>query len=91
MLDEEARGVIGHDLSLPEAEVRESLDAVFSISHKPTVGGPSPKEVRRMVGEGLTRLDDERSRLDGRRQRLAEAQQLLKQLEKLVTGESGPR
>lgn len=51
MVDAAAREVIGKPLGLDQEIVRMALDPVENVRVRDTVGGPAPKEVRRMIGK----------------------------------------
>jgi argininosuccinate lyase len=60
MIDEAAMEVIGRPIRLPEELVRGAMDPASNAASKQTTGGPSPKEVERMIGVRELELRAER-------------------------------
>jgi argininosuccinate lyase len=79
MVDEAAVKVIGKSLELSEEAVRESLDPVTFVARRSHVGGPAPKEVRRMIEVRRKRLKEAVARQNARRGNLEKAESVLKQ------------
>lgn len=50
LVNESARRHIGRDTTLSEETLREALDPVHFVDIRSLPGGPSPKEVKRMIG-----------------------------------------
>ncbi|MGQ9584950.1 MAG: argininosuccinate lyase [Anaerolineae bacterium] len=81
-----AQEVLGRSLGLSDEQVRKALDPVSFVESHDVVGGPSPKEVLRMVGEGREQLARERAQLDERRARLEAARRKLDEATEGITG-----
>ncbi|UCF97443.1 MAG: argininosuccinate lyase [Spirochaetaceae bacterium] len=79
MVDEAAVKVTGKPLNIPEQAVKESLDPVTFVERRNLVGGPAPKEVRRMIKVRRERLKQDRAGQSERKQNLEKADLLLRQ------------
>ena len=77
MIDQAGREVIGRELGLEAATVASCLDPTLAVAARRTVGGPSPNEVRRLVGVLGEALAAARTTQSERRGRLAAAEQRL--------------
>ena len=49
LLNKAAREIIGHDLKLSKADIRNALDPASFVRARSGLGGPADKEVRRMI------------------------------------------
>jgi argininosuccinate lyase len=78
MVDEAAVKVIDKPLELPDKAVRESLDPVTFVARRTHVGGPAPKEVRRMIDVRRKRLNEAVARQGARKGNLEKAESALK-------------
>ena len=63
VIDEAAREVIGRAVGLSEGQVRAAMDPARNVELKQSIGGPSAKEVERMVRERELELHAEREAL----------------------------
>jgi argininosuccinate lyase len=77
MVDEAAMKVIGKPLKIPEQAIKESLDPVTFVNRRTLVGGPAPKEVRRMIQVRRERLKQAIDDQEARRRDLKKADSLL--------------
>jgi argininosuccinate lyase len=84
MIDNAAREVTGKALNLDENTIREALDPAESLRKRETIGGPSPREVMRMVTERKTRIVAEKSRLGQRLTKLEKANDALSAIAKQI-------
>jgi len=79
MVDEAAVKVTGKPLGISEQAVKESLDPVTFVERRTLVGGPAPKEVRRMIQVRRERLKQATAGQTARRRDLEKAESLLQQ------------
>ncbi len=79
MVDDAAIKVIGKPLGLPERAVKESLDPVSFVKRRTLVGGPAPREVRRMIQVRRERLKQATAGQTARKQNLGKAESSLNQ------------
>jgi len=56
LVDRAARRVVGRTARLDAAELARALDPKRSVDGRATIGGPAPREVRRMIREAEARL-----------------------------------
>lgn len=77
LVDEVSRQILGRTVGLSASAVKQALDPLKSIHARTTVGGPAPKEVRRLVREARRRLALEERAHALRQQRVAEARRSL--------------
>jgi len=73
MLNEESLSIIGSELDLTAEEVAASLEPRNSVAGKPTLGGPNPDQVKRMIQTAWYRLDSEANQLEQRKQHIEES------------------
>lgn len=73
MIDAAAKDVVGRPLGLREEIVRKALDPLENVRVRDSVGGPAPREVRRMIEARCGILARDQERLEERRRRLAQA------------------
>jgi argininosuccinate lyase len=77
MVDEAAVKVIGKPLNIPDQAVKESLDPVTFVERRTLVGGPAPKEVKRMIQVRRERLKQAIAAQEERKRVLEKADFLL--------------
>jgi argininosuccinate lyase len=81
LLEESAREVLGHELGLDDAAVRQALDPrPFVVAHD-VPGGPAPERVREAIHSARARLaENVRAEATAARERIAQAHQDLDEL-----------
>jgi len=77
MLDRSAKEVVGRPLGIGQSEIDKALDAKRNVDLRTTMGGPAPKEVRRMLQTRRLQLEKERGFLKNERMRLEESKKKL--------------
>jgi argininosuccinate lyase len=77
MLDEAAQKVIGKPLGLDESVIAKALDPFENVRIRETIGGPAPKEVKRMIKEREELLLQNKAALNERKKDLQIAAKLL--------------
>jgi len=77
MVDGAAEKVIGKPLRMSQEDITRSLDPVNFVESHDVVGGPAPKEVRRVIGVRRERLAEARERQAQRKARLEKGDELL--------------
>ena len=50
LLNKAAREILGHDLKMTKADIRNALDPASFVRARSGLGGPAEKEVKRMIG-----------------------------------------
>ena len=90
LLNESAREVIGRDLDLDDAAVRQALDPSAFVRAHDVPGGPAPSRVRAALAAARQRLDDDRRSVAGRRAALARASEHLEQRTREIAAEAAP-
>ncbi|HET8998824.1 MAG TPA: argininosuccinate lyase [bacterium] len=86
LVDEVARKVLGRPAGLAESVVKQALDPVRSVRARNTIGGPGPRQVRRMAREGERRLASEERAHAARKAKLARARRGLDEAVKALLG-----
>ncbi|MGO0062451.1 argininosuccinate lyase [Brevibacillus fluminis] len=61
MVNDAAQAVLGHDLKLTEAQLSQALDPVHFVAIRSLPGGPSAKEMNRMIAVRKQKLASERT------------------------------
>lgn len=73
------RDVLGRELEFDIDKFREVTDPALSITRRQTIGGPAPKEVRRMIKDRKEKLSSIEDGLKERENKLAKAQDHFRQ------------
>jgi argininosuccinate lyase len=73
MVDDAAIQVVGHPLGLQKEAVEKALDPAENVQVRDIIGGPAPKEVKRMIASGWTILQADQDRMVSRNAKLADA------------------
>ena len=69
-IDAAATALLGRPLNLSQGEVDRALDPCENVKARTTLGGPAPKEVKRMLMERWKRVTMESKRCDDKRTKL---------------------
>lgn len=77
MVDRAGQKYAGKPVGMSQEEIDRALDPVAFVESHSVVGGPAPKEVRRMIAARRKDLADTRERLAARRTRLEEGMRKL--------------
>jgi argininosuccinate lyase len=73
LLNESARGLLGHELEIDEDTFRKALDPVAFIAAHAVTGGPAPNAVRESVASARATLDERKRAVEDDRAARAEA------------------
>mgnify|MGYP005844043595 CR=1 FL=1 len=79
MVDKAAQKYVGKPIEMSQSDVARCLDPVAFMESHAVVGGPAPKEVRRMIAARREELAAARERLAARRARLEKGNRLLEE------------
>jgi argininosuccinate lyase len=71
ILDDAANTVLGKPLNLPQGKVQTALNPLENVKARKTMGGPAPKEVKRMLKGRWERVAVESKRCDDKRAKLS--------------------
>jgi argininosuccinate lyase len=76
-IDGVAVEILKKPLKIEDEKVRKALDPSEAVKAKKVVGGPAPKEVKRMLGERKKRLLEAEKRLNGRTKNIQDSKKAL--------------
>jgi argininosuccinate lyase len=79
LVDQAAKEMIGRELKLDAQIIQKALDPKNFVEQHAVIGGPAPKEVRRMINERLGQLETDGKATEGLKQQIDRGKQLLKQ------------
>jgi len=86
MIEEAALEGLGRELGMSEEELRLAIDPLENVRRRKAIGGPAPEEVKRMIDDRCSRVEDDESRHKERKERLEKAYKELSLAEKIVIG-----
>jgi argininosuccinate lyase len=84
MIEDAALTTIGESLDISEKELQLATDPFENVKRRSVIGGPAPKEVKRMIHDRLQKINNMEIRHQTRQKKLENAYQILSENEKTI-------